>query len=135
MQHLCTDGVPDVRQLGRRWRGVCNRPGMAFRLRAQESVPHGLRRLAGKQLRAAREALRTSPPPPDEAIHEARKSIKKVRAVLELIASDGGKGTGGSRKRLRKVNRVLSHLRDGDAMLEILAKLKARNRTLFSEQV
>ena len=68
-----------------------------------------------------------------DAIHEARKRVKKVRAILELIDDDGGSGLAHSEKRLRIVNRTLSTLRDADAMLSILTKLRSRNPRLFSE--
>src|SRR5438067_6120186 len=100
---------------------------MAYRLRPDESVTRGLRRLATKQLESARDELRQGTPPSDEAIHEARKSIKKVRAILALIETDDGKGVGRSQKRLRAVGHTLSALRDADAMLGILTKLRSRN--------
>jgi CHAD domain-containing protein len=106
---------------------------MAYRLRSQESVTHGLRRIAKKEVQAARDEMRRSAPPSDEAVHEARKSVKKVRAIVELIEADGGKRLGNSRKRLRSVNRKLSRLRDADAMIEALTKLRSRNARLFSE--
>jgi len=106
---------------------------VAYRLRPNESVRRGLRRLATKQLRAARDDLRGATPPRDEAIHEARKSVKKVRAILQLIEADEGTRLRGCRKRLRSVNRTLSGLRDADAMIEILSKLRSRNPHLFSE--
>jgi CHAD domain-containing protein len=64
---------------------------MAYRLRSQESITHGLQRIARKELRAARDGMRRSTPPSDEAVHEARKSVKKVRAIVELIDADGGR--------------------------------------------
>jgi len=97
---------------------------MAFRIRTGESLSRGLRRVAKKELRSARNALLKSCPPHEEAIHEARKSLKKVRAVMDLIAADDGRGLAGCRKRIRKVNRTLSDLRDADAMLVILTKLR-----------
>jgi CHAD domain-containing protein len=106
---------------------------MAFRLRPGESVKRGLRRLAAKQLGRARDELRRTTPPRDVGIHEARKSLKKARAILELVEADDGSGGGGSRKLLRSVNRTLSHLRDADATLEILRKLKSRNPRLLDE--
>jgi CHAD domain-containing protein len=106
---------------------------MAFRLRQHESIAHGLRRRAAKQLLVARDELRRKCPPPDEAIHEARKRIKKARAIADLIEADSGRGLNESQKRLRKVSRALSQLRDSDAMLEILAKLRDKNPHLFSE--
>lgn len=105
---------------------------MSYRLRSDESVVRGLRRLAKKELKSARDRLRTSAPS-DESIHEARKSVKKVRAIVHLVDSDDGRGLRKSEKRLRTVNRVLSPLRDADAMLEMLAKLKDATPRPFSE--
>lgn len=106
---------------------------MAFQLRQRESVTDGLRRLAAKQLRSARAALRRTTPPTDRSIHEARKSIKKVRAILRLVEADDGRGVAGCEKRLRKVNRALSRLRDADAMVTIVDKLRSRTPRLLSE--
>src|SRR6185369_13284268 len=69
----------------------------------------------------------------DEAIHQVRKRIKKVRAVLTLIEADDGRGVGGSRKKLRKIARALSPLRDADAMLQLLATLQHGRRKAFDE--
>jgi len=106
---------------------------VAYRLRRDESFVHGLRRLARKQLRSAAAELERSSPPSDEAIHEARKRVKKIRAIAELIHADDGRGLGSSRKRLRKVNRALSTLRDADAIMEILGKLKHQDPRMLSE--
>lgn len=105
---------------------------MAFRLRPDESARHGLRRVAKRELRSARDRLRESSPPSDETIHEARKALKKVRAIADLIAADGGR-LGGSPKRLRKIGRTLSNLRDADAMLETLKQLMRKQPDMLSE--
>src|SRR4051812_6805516 len=96
---------------------------MAYRLRRDESVANGLRRLGRKEPGAAAVELRRTTPPADEAIHDARKSVKKARAILQVIDADDGSGLSGCRKRLRSVNRTLSALRDADAMIEVLTKL------------
>jgi len=105
---------------------------MAFHLRSNESVPEGLRRLARKELRSARSDVGGKRTPSDAAVHEARKSVKKARAILQLIDDDDGRGLGRSRKRLRSVNRTLSDLRDATAMIETLAALRKRHPRLFS---
>jgi CHAD domain-containing protein len=105
---------------------------MAYCLRPEERIPDGLRRLAKNELNSAAEHLVRTAHPDDEAIHEARKSLKKVRAIVELVEADGGNGLASSPKRLRTINRALSRLRDVDAMVEIFKKLKSRNRRLFS---
>ena len=106
---------------------------MAFRLRHEdESVPHGLRRLARKQLRSALDELQR-PDGPDEAIHNARTRVKKVRALLHIVESDRGRHLSDSKKLLRAVSRRLSKLRDADATLEVFDKMRARNPHLMSE--
>src|SRR5262245_22442624 len=83
---------------------------MAFRLRPDESVSRGLRRLARDELQSARTELRNRRIRRDDAVHEARKSVKKVRAILELMDEDGGHGLDRCEKRLRSVNGMLSEL-------------------------
>jgi len=116
------------------WPGSCTRSTqMAFQLHSDESVSKGFRRLARKELKIAREAVAKAQPPPDEAIHEARKSVKKVRAILQLVDNDDGTGLDRCRKRLRSVNHTLSELRDAEVMIETLADLRKKHPHLFSE--
>jgi len=107
---------------------------MSFRLKTDEPVRRGLRRLAAKELEDARDQLRGAPRPSDEAIHEARKSLKKARAIVQVIDADAGRHLGGSRKAFRAVNRTLSRLRDADAMLGIFDRLRMRAPQLIGEQ-
>ena len=58
---------------------------MSFRLKSDEHVDSGLRRLARKELRRARTTLGRAHPPTTNAIHVARKSLKKARAIVQLI--------------------------------------------------
>src|SRR5262249_18790659 len=97
---------------------------MSFRLRDDEPIVRGMRRLASKELRSARRGLRQSSPPSDEAIHEARTSVKKVRAIASVFDADHGRGVSSQLEHLRRVNRKLSAARDATARLETLAKLK-----------
>lgn len=106
---------------------------MAYRLRRSESVADELRRLARKELRSARIRLRRAHPPSVEAVHEARKSVKKVRAIQIVIDADGGRGLDASAKRLRAVNRRLSTVRDADVLLESLATLRQKYPQVLSE--
>jgi CHAD domain-containing protein len=107
---------------------------MAFHIRPDESIADGLRRVARKELASARDGLNGSKDSPGEdTIHEARKSVKKVRAVADVVKNDKGHGLAGARKRLRSVNRVLSQSRDADVMNETLSKLLDRHPRLMSE--
>jgi hypothetical protein len=56
---------------------------MAVKLRRSESGTQGLRRFVRKQIAKAREAL-DDKKLSDEAVHSARKELKKARATLRL---------------------------------------------------
>jgi len=107
---------------------------MAFRIRPDESVSDGLRRLAVKSLERAHQGLGRRTPPGDEAIHEARSQVKKVRAIVRAIEADDSRAVAKGRKRLRRINRILSPLRDADAMLATLSEPRRRNPRLFTER-
>jgi len=56
---------------------------MAFVLRPERKIHRELRRLVKRQIQQARAALDGEPT--DTAVHEARKRIKKARAILRLL--------------------------------------------------
>jgi len=59
-----------------------------------------------------------------EAIHDARKDLKKMRAVLRLVRDDLGKKTFRSENhRYRDAARLLSQSRDADVLLETVESL------------
>ena len=101
---------------------------MAYRLEPGEAVPDGLRRAAREQLDQAVDELSTRvSDDPVEAVHEARKSLKKARSLLRL-----GRGTldPAERRRenaaLRDAGRRLSAARDAEVMLEATDELAER---------
>ncbi|MEB2310979.1 MAG: CHAD domain-containing protein [Sorangiineae bacterium] len=64
---------------------------MAYRLEASESVGAGLRRVAAEELDAALEALaRARGDAPDEPVHELRKGLKRLRALVRLARNELG---------------------------------------------
>src|SRR5438046_811176 len=101
---------------------------MAFRLRTDESVGDGLKRVVKKELRSAVKELADAELS-EEAIHQARKSVKKVRAVLQLISKNSSDVIDRDAKRLRRSSRLLSPLRDAEAVVATAEELcKRRNR-------
>jgi hypothetical protein len=88
---------------------------VAFRLRADESVSQGLKRVVRKELRKTIDQLRGSDVS-DEVVHEVRKSIKKLRAVLQLVGDEIDAGR--AEKQLRRAARSLAPLRDAEALVE-----------------
>src|SRR6266516_4013585 len=56
-----------------------------YRLKGDETIADGVRRVATAQLDDALENLRDPSRDRGEAVHEARKDLKKVRAILRLV--------------------------------------------------
>jgi CHAD domain-containing protein len=90
----------------------------SLRLQRSETPGAGLRRIAREQIDAACRALEESGDP-HKAVHNARKALKKVRALLRLAAPEW------SRKRLqaetaplRDAARLLAPLRDAQVRLQ-----------------
>lgn len=107
---------------------------MPFRLQLSESVAEGLRRLAREELGSISTCLNGAMPPPDDAIHEIRRSLKKTRAILQVLKADNGRGLAKSAKRLHAINRRLSAVRDADVMLETLQTLRTKDPRILNER-
>ncbi len=88
---------------------------MAFELSTLDTVPRGLKRIVRRELEAAITRLDHTQPS-DEQIHEARTSIKKVRAVLTLLGHRLGATR--MRKPLRQAGHFLGPIRDAQALVE-----------------
>ena len=104
---------------------------MAYRLEDREGMASGVRRIVAEELDSALINLRAEPLS-DEAVHEARKSLKKSRSALRLLRSDLGSDV---RKRengaMRDAAKRLSGARDAQVMLDTLAKLDDDPRSLL----
>jgi hypothetical protein len=98
---------------------------MAYRLRKRESISKGLKRVTRDELRSAIACL-TGARPSDDSIHAARKRIKKVRAVLQLVANaiDAGRAP---RQCLGSAGHALSPIRDVEAVIETAQELCGRH--------
>lgn len=88
-----------------------------------ESIADGLARITAEEISAAVDALEGSKTQQDEGIHEARKSIKKIRALVELAQPALGRDKERRKKRFRNIGRDLSELRDAGALLELVKQL------------
>ncbi len=97
---------------------------MAFDLGKNESVRKGLKRLLTKEVHSAGEKLGQSPLS-SEAVHAARKHIKKGRALLRLVQKDLRGGARNAEQRLKASGRSLSQLRDATAMIGTARELCA----------
>jgi CHAD domain-containing protein len=92
---------------------------MPYRLKAGESVSEGIKRIVNEELVSATQKLsRNDRKKRDEAIHEARKSVKKIRGALRLVQADLGATYRKENRRLRDLGRKLSEFRDAAAIIE-----------------
>jgi CHAD domain-containing protein len=63
-----------------------------------------------------------------EGVHQARKSLRRVRATLALGAPVLGAGAALIDREVRRVNRRLSKMRDAQALVETLDRLIAKGK-------
>ncbi len=105
---------------------------MALKLAPEESLGLGIRRCALEQLSAATEGLNSATHAPEElveAIHEARKACKKLRALLRLIRSSlAAEDFRRDNQFLRDVAQSLSGLRDTQVLWETAQALAVESR-------
>jgi CHAD domain-containing protein len=92
---------------------------MSYRLDLSEPVPAALRAVAVERLERAAERLRNDHPgDPAEAVHGARKDLKKTRALLRLarpgLPADVFRR---ENRALRDIGRAMSAGRDADVMV------------------
>jgi hypothetical protein len=100
-----------------------------FGLRSDETAAHGLQRIALGQLDLASELLRSaSSTPPEEAVHETRKALKRLRALMRLLEGEiGTKRAERERAILRDAGRRLAGARDAEVMVDTLEQLMRRH--------
>jgi hypothetical protein len=89
---------------------------MSFELRHRKHIGDELTKIARQQLRKTAQALITSEGSQfRSAVHESRKSVKKVRAIAALLTQAGAKLPGRDRKRLKSSASALARVRDSTA--------------------
>jgi CHAD domain-containing protein len=100
----------------------------SFRINPGEPVPDGVRRVARGRIDHALDELRgESGSTREEAVHEARKDMKKLRALLRLVRGElGDRVYGVENACFRDTARELSGVRDADVMLATLSDLEER---------
>ncbi|MBV9443209.1 MAG: CHAD domain-containing protein [Acidobacteriaceae bacterium] len=100
---------------------------MPYHFKPSETVTDAVKRIISEEIDSAVEQLKRTGNQRDEAVHEARKSLKKIRGMLRLIQPEVGRGF---YKRenglLRDVGRKLSEIRDAGAIIEVFDDLATR---------
>ncbi|MGA2590057.1 MAG: CHAD domain-containing protein [Bryobacteraceae bacterium] len=102
---------------------------MAYRLKSGEPVPAGIQRVVLEEIASAAGQLSGKPKTGrDERIHEARKSVKKIRGVLRMMRPELGDIYRTESTRMRDVGRKLSQFRDAGAIIETFDALREKYR-------
>lgn len=90
---------------------------MSYRLKPDRSVADELRRIMRKQLDlAVADVHAEGGEPSPQAVHEARRHVKKARAALRLCRGALGKQYKTSNRRLRRAARLLAPIADREAV-------------------
>ena len=91
-------------------------------------MPKGVARMARGRIDDAVDELQgTTDSSPEDAVHEARKGIKKLRALLRLTRNElGDEIYRRDNQTFRDAAQLLSGVRDADVMLATLADLQER---------
>jgi CHAD domain-containing protein len=103
---------------------------VGFRLKSGQAISSEVRRIVLKQLDLATSELKKiGDPESDEAIHDARRRVKKVRAVIRLVRPVLDKEYRvGLDPDLRRVSRMLAPVADGQGVIDTLNQLARRYR-------
>jgi hypothetical protein len=109
---------------------------MAFRLKPGRSVASEIRRIVLRQIEAATDGLKAiGDPESDEAVHDARRRVKKIRAIIRLVRPALGKPSRAVDKDLRDVSRLLAPVADGQGIIATLDALGRRYDRLLPKQL
>lgn len=92
---------------------------MADQLRAGESPTKSVRRIVRREAAKALKRLDGDDAPPDAAIHNARKRLKRARAALRLVRKSlGARRFQRENEAFRDAARPLSEIRDAKILIE-----------------
>lgn len=100
---------------------------MAYRFKLDEGIEAGVRRIAAGEIERATSCLAAADGDRVTAIHEARKSMKRIRALLRLVRPALGEAAFHRQNAyFRDTSALLAHTRDTQVLLETVTKLDAR---------
>src|SRR6266566_4847293 len=96
---------------------------MSFALKPNQPVRKRLKRLVASQLERSEATLQHNRA---DSVHEVRKCIKKARAIVTLLEEADARSIKKDERRLRRAAHSLAPLRDADAAVATLEKLRAQ---------
>ena len=99
---------------------------MYYWIQAGFELRGDVKRVADEQFELLHRQLFDPAPDPHEAVHEGRRALRRLRALLGLFQEELGSGYDNLREPYRSCTRVLSGLRDAHALVEALGRVRRR---------
>jgi hypothetical protein len=100
---------------------------VAFRLKRGASISAEVRRIVLRQLESAISELHAvGDPQSDDAVHDARRRVKKIRAIIGLVRPVLDKAYRAVDRDLNTVHRLLAPVADGRGIIQTLDQLAHR---------
>ncbi|MFZ0546518.1 MAG: CHAD domain-containing protein, partial [Candidatus Promineifilaceae bacterium] len=98
-----------------------------YQIQVNENSSTALKQIIKEEIDGAVTLLTDSADMKDEAVHETRKNIKRIRAGLRLVREEIGEEVFGRHNEFfRNIGRQLAPLRDSAVMVEMLDLVQAR---------
>jgi len=108
---------------------------VGFRLKSDQAIAAEVRRIVLQQLdRATAELNAIGDPESDEAIHDARRRVKKIRAVIRLVKPVLAKSRRPVDAELKNVSKLLAPVADGQGVIDTLNELAVRYHKTLPRQ-
>ncbi len=98
-----------------------------FTLLPDETIEAGVNRVLSEKVAQTAQRLASPVEPVDLIIHESRKNLKRMRAVLRLVAYQPGPHFQAADELLRYAGRLLAPLRTSVVLVETVLKLENGN--------
>lgn len=99
---------------------------MSFRFKRKEKVSTGIKRMVVEEIDSVLDLIRLTSGDHTEAIHDSRRSLKKIRAVVRLIRDELGEKLYKQENHcFRDAARKISSLRDSAVLVTTLEKIKS----------
>lgn len=98
---------------------------MTYQLRPEDGLIKSAKAVLTEQLLAAADHLENPVKGRDEAVHQARRKLKRARALYRLISTAAPDFRKQENIRLRDIARSLASLRNASALMESLSYLQA----------
>ena len=109
---------------------------MSFQLQSGEPLIDGIRRISLQQIDQALDQLTNPDFDRDKAVHEARKTCKRLRAILRLVRDEVGYPFYRRENvRIRDASRLLAPARDSAVMVDTLDSLVHRFENLADDDM